>query len=70
MKTKECKDRLYRATLPVRDTGKGYKYRFFFLLFPTTCFTSVSVFYNHLLCVSKLCFFSMCVWLSVIFKDY
>ncbi len=40
----------YRATPPGSDTVKGYKYRFFFLLFPTTCLTSVSVFYNHLLC--------------------
>ncbi len=59
MKTEECKDhRLYRATPPDRDTGKGFKYRFLLSLFPTTCSTSVSVFYNHfLLCVSKLCFF-------------
>ncbi len=63
VKTEECKDhRLYRATPPDRDTGKGYKYRFLFLLL-------VSVFYNHsLLCVGKLLlFFGMRVWLSVIF---
>ncbi len=29
------------ATPPDRDTGKEYKYRFLFLLFPTTCFTSI-----------------------------
>ncbi len=29
VKTEECKDhRLYRATPPGRDTGKGYKNRF------------------------------------------
>ncbi len=44
VKTEECKDhRLHRATPPGRDTGKGYKYRFLFILFSTTCFTAVLV---------------------------
>ncbi len=48
VKSEECKDhRLYRATPPGRDTGKGYKYRFLFILFPTTCFTSVFVFITN-----------------------
>ncbi len=36
--------RLYRAIPPGRDTSKGYKYRFLFILFPTTCFTFIFVF--------------------------
>ncbi len=44
VKTEECKDhRLYRATPSGRDTVKGYKYRFLFILFLTACFTSVLV---------------------------
>ncbi len=53
VQTKECKDhRLYRATPPTRDTGKGYKYRFLFLLFPTT-FSFLFQFYNHFLTMCK-----------------
>ncbi len=45
VKTEECKDHQpYGATPPGRDTGKGYKYHFLLFIFPTTCFTSVSVF--------------------------
>ncbi len=48
VKTEEGKDhRLYHVTPPGRDTGKGYKYRFLFILFPTTCFTSVFVFITN-----------------------
>ncbi len=36
-----------RATPPDRDTGKGYKYRFLFILFLTACFTYV------LLCITN-----------------
>ncbi len=47
-KAEECKDiRLYRVTPPGRDTVKGYKYRFLFILFPTTCLTSVLVFITN-----------------------
>ncbi len=48
VKTEECKDhRLYRATPPGRDTAKGYKYRFLFILFLAACFTSVLVFITN-----------------------
>ncbi len=52
-KTEECKDhRLYRATPPGRDTGKGYQYRFLFIFF-LTAFPFCFSFYNQfLLCVS------------------
>ncbi len=69
MKTEECKDGLYRATPPGRDTGKGYKYRFLFLLFPTTCFTSVSVFIT-IYYVKVSCGFLARVFGGVIFNDY
>ncbi len=47
-KTEERKDhRLYRATTPDRDTGKGYKYRFLFIFFLTACFTYVLVFITN-----------------------
>ncbi len=47
-KTEECKDhRLYRATPSGRDTAKLYKYRFLFIFFLTTCFTSVLVFITN-----------------------
>ncbi len=32
-----------KRRLPGRDTAKGYKYRFLFILFLTACFTSVLV---------------------------
>ncbi len=40
-----CEDRrVYRPSTPLcRDIGKGYKYHFLFILFPTTCFTSALV---------------------------
>ncbi len=45
----ESKDhRLYCATPPGKDIGKGLKYHFLFILFSTPCFTSVSVFYDQL----------------------
>ncbi len=48
VQTKECKyHRLYHATPPGRDTGKGYKYRFLFMFFLTACFTSVLVFITN-----------------------
>ncbi len=48
VKTEECKDhRLYHATPPCKDTGKGHKYHFWFILFSTPCFTSVSVFMTN-----------------------
>ncbi len=37
----------------IRDTGKGYTYRFLFILFPIACFTSVLVFYNQFLLCKK-----------------
>ncbi len=48
VQTEECKDhQLYRATPPGRDTGKGYKFCFLFILFPTICFISVLFFITN-----------------------
>ncbi len=77
MKTEECKDhRLYRATPPGRDTAKGYKHRFLFILFPTrflfilfptTCFTSVLVFITNSYYVLVSCCLLACVFGSGFF---
>ncbi len=61
VKTEECKDhRLYRATPPDRDTGKGYKYRFIFILLIYALFytwlhfcLSFSLYNQFLLCVFR-----------------
>ncbi len=60
--------RLYRATPPGRDTGKGYNYRFLIILFLTACFTSVLVCITNSYYVQGSCCLLACVWQCSFFK--